>query len=80
MNTHAPRLTSPPNFQQCSAIRLFLWNCEPLSLPIPVCTVDKVIMKLALQLGSVDIACHWLANWNLAYRSGVPAVLCLSLP
>ena len=51
-------------------MRLFLWNCEPrLSwlLPLPVCTVDKGITRLALQLGSIDIARRWLANWNLAF-------------
>ena len=67
MNTCGPCLTSPPNFQQCRAMRLYLWNCEPRSLPLPVLTVDKSIMRLALQLGSVDIALRWLANWNLAF-------------
>ena len=48
-------------------MRLFLWNCEPRLLPLPVCTVDKGITRLALQLGSVDIAHRWLANWNLVF-------------
>ncbi len=56
-----PCWTSQPDFQQSRAIRLFLWNCEPRSLPLPVCTV------VALQLGSVELAHSWLANWNLAY-------------
>ena len=70
MNTHdtcGPCLTSLPDFQQCRAIRLFLWNCEPRSLPLPVCTVTKGITRLALQLGSVELAHRWLANWNLAF-------------
>ncbi len=67
MNTGGPCLTSPPNFQQCRAIRLFLWNCEPRSLPLPVLTVDKGIMRLTLQLGSVELAHRWLANWTLSY-------------
>ncbi len=48
-------------------MRLFLWKCKPRSLPFPVCTVGKGITRLVLQLGSVDIACRWLANWNLAF-------------
>ena len=67
MNTCGPCLTSPPNFQQCRAMRLFLWNCEPRSLPLPMLTVDKGITRHALHLSSVDIAHHWLANWNLAF-------------
>ena len=56
MNTCGPCLTLPPNFQQCHAMRVFLWNCEPRSLPLPVCMVDKGITRLLLQLGSIDIA------------------------
>ncbi len=67
MNNCGPCLTSPADFQQCRALRLFLWNCEPQSQPLPVFTVSKGITRLALQLGSVDLARHWLANWNLAY-------------
>ncbi len=67
MNNCGPCLTSPPHTQQCCAIRLFLRNMEPRSVPLPVLSVDKGITRLALQLGSVDLACWWLANWNLAY-------------
>ncbi len=67
INTCGPCLTSPPNFQQCRAMRLFLWNCEPRSLPLPVCPIDKGITRLALQLGSIKIARRWLGNWNLAF-------------
>ncbi len=67
MNICGPCLTSPPDFQQCRAIRLFLWDCETRSLPLPVCTVAKGITRLALQLGSVELACRWPADWNLAY-------------
>ncbi len=67
MNTCGPCLTSPADFQQCRAIRLFLWNCEPRSVPLPVFSVSKGVTRLALQLGSVDLARRWLANWNLAY-------------
>ena len=66
-NICGPCLTSPGDFQQCRAIRLFLWNCEPRSQPLPVFTVSKGVTRLALQLGSVDLARRWLANWNLAY-------------
>ncbi len=66
MNTCGPCLTSQPDFQQCRAISLFLWNCEPQSLPLPMHTVAKGITRLALQLGSVELACRCLANWNLA--------------
>ncbi len=67
MNNCGPCLTSPADAQQCRAIRLFLWNCEPRSQPLPVLTVSKGITRLALQLGSVELARRWLARWNLAY-------------
>ncbi len=67
MNTCGLCLTLPPSFQQCCAIRLFPWNCEPQSLPLPVLTVDKGVTRLALQLGSVELSRHWLANWTLVY-------------
>ncbi len=47
-------------------MHLFLWNCESRSQPLPVFTVSKGIMRLTLQLGSVELARRWLANWNLA--------------
>ena len=47
MNICGPCLTSPADFQQCRAIRLFLWNCEPRSQPLPVFTVSKGITRLA---------------------------------
>ncbi len=67
MNNCGPCLTSPADAQQCCAIRLFLWNCEPRSQPLPVLTVSKGITRLALQWGSLGLARRWLANWNLAY-------------
>ncbi len=67
MNNCGPCLTSPPDFQQCRAIRLFLWDCEPQSLPLPVCMVTKGITRFTLQLGCVELARHWLANWNLPF-------------
>ncbi len=67
MNNCGPCLTSPADAQQCRAICLFLWNCEPRSQPLPVVTVSKGITRLTLQLGSLELARRWLANWNLAY-------------
>ena len=67
MNNCGPCLTSPADAQQCRAIRLFLWNYEPRSQPLPVLTLSKGITRLALQLGSIELARRWLANWNLAY-------------
>ncbi len=46
MNICGPCLTSPADAQQCRAIILFLWNCEPRSQPLPVLTVSKGIMRL----------------------------------
>ena len=63
MNKCGPCLTSPADAQQCHAIRLFPWNCEPRSQPLPVLTVSKGITRLALQFGSVELA----RRWNLAY-------------
>ncbi len=42
MNICGPCLTSPPDFQQCRAIRLFLWNCEARSLSLPVSAAQCV--------------------------------------
>ena len=67
MNMCGPCLTLPPNFRQCRAIRLFLWNCEPWSLSLPMLTVDKGVTRLTLQLRYVELALRWLANWTLAY-------------
>ncbi len=67
MNNCGRCLTSPADAQQCHAIRLFLWSCEPRSQPLPVLTGSKGITRLALQLGSVELARRWLANWNLAF-------------
>ena len=44
-----------------------LWNMETRSAPLSVVSVDKGIMRLALQLGSVDEAHRWVVNWNLAF-------------
>ncbi len=35
MNNCGPCLTSPADAQQCRAICLFLWNCEPRPQPLP---------------------------------------------
>ncbi len=67
LNNCGPCLTSPADFQQCRAIRLFLWNCEHRSRYPSQCLLCLGITRLALQLGSVDLARRWLANWNLAY-------------
>ncbi len=67
-------LTSLPHAQHCRAIRFFLWNLEPRSVPLP----EKGLTKLGLHLGSIDHLCHWLANWNLAYLDHKASCLLVS--
>ena len=54
------------HFQQSRAPHYFC-AFSTWSLPLPVCTVTKVITRPALQLGSVELARRWLAIWNLAF-------------
>ncbi len=68
MNVCGPCLNSGPAALQCRVIRFYLWNLEPWSrCPCPVNNVDTGMHETVLYLGSIDQACHWLANWNLAY-------------
>ncbi len=78
-DTCGPCLTSPAQLQQSGAIRLYLWHCEPCSLPLPVFTVGKGITRLTLQLGSIDQARRWLAKWNLAFLEWRASCLPLSV-
>ena len=61
-------------FQQCMAIRLYIWKLEPRSFPQPVTNPDSVITQLVLHLGSVSKAQEWLANWTLAYVNRNPSI------
>ncbi len=45
----------------------FCGTVNPGHNPCPVLTVPKGITRLALQLGSIELARCWLANWNLVY-------------
>ncbi len=66
MNNCGPCLSSPADSQKCRAICLFLWNCEPWSQPLPVFTVSKGITRLALQLGSVELARRWQLEFGFS--------------
>ncbi len=67
MNTCDVCLMSKPSTQQCRAIRLYLWNLAPQSVPDPVNTTDAGLRWLALHVGSIEKARRWLSRWNLDY-------------
>ncbi len=67
MNTCDVCLLAKPSTQQCRAIRLYLWNLAPQSVPDPVNNTDAGLRRLAVHVGSIEKARHWLSRWNLDY-------------
>ncbi len=67
MNTCDVCLLSKPSTQQCRAIRLYLWNLAPQSVPDPVNNTDAGLRRLAVHVGSIKKARRWLSRWNLDY-------------
>ena len=67
MNTCDVCLLSKPSTQQCRAIRLYLWNVAPQSVPDPVNNTDAGLRQLAFHVGSSEKARRWLSRWNLDY-------------
>ncbi len=67
MNTCDVCVLNKPSNQQCRAIRLYLWNLTPQSVPDPVNNTDSGLQRLVVHVGSIEKARCWLFQWTIDY-------------
>ncbi len=68
-----------PSSQQYRAIRLYLWNLAPQSLPDPVNNTDSGLKRLAVHVGSIEKVRRWLSQWTLRLH-GLQGFMYASVP